>query len=222
MAEHSRDEEYHRLLRLIQETTESIRELREGSQETDRQMAETDRRMAETDRLVKEVAAEIRDTGQQIRALEGLFGSQWGKFIEAMVQPNAIQLFRDRGVDVYYMFPRTKVQRNGQTMEIDLLLEDHNEVVVVEVKSTLKVENVDEFLADLDMFLHFFPRYSDYAIYAAVAGLTIEENADRYAYRRGLFVLTMSGDGTVQILNDDAFRPRNFGRATPTNGHGPD
>ena len=85
------------------------------------------------------------------------------------------------------------------------------DVVVIEVKSTLKVADVQEFLDDLDDFLRFFPRYRGMTIYGAVAGLTIDENADRYAYRQGLFVLGMSGDNMVRILNDERFRPTDFG-----------
>jgi len=36
-----------------------------------------------------------------------------------------------------------------------------------------------------------------------------------YAYRQGLFVLTMEREGLVTLRNDDVFRPRDFaaGRA---------
>ena len=102
-------------------------------------------------------------------------------------------------------------QINGRTMELDLLLETGDDVVVVEVKSTLKVADVQEFLVDLDQFLDFFPQHRDKLIYGAVAGLTIDEYADRYAYRQGLFVLSVTGDGLVRILNNDQFRPTDFG-----------
>ena len=48
-----------------------------------------------------------------------------------------------------------------------------------------------------------------------MAGLTIEENADRYAYRRGLFVLAMADSGLVQMRNDAKFRPHDFGGGGP-------
>jgi hypothetical protein len=67
-------------------------------------------------------------------------------------------------------------------------------------------------------------------LYGAVAGIRIEEVADRYAYRKGLFVLTLSGspreiydlehpcsiaiisrgEGMVVILNDEKFRPKQW------------
>ena len=44
-------------------------------------------------------------------------------------------------------------------------------------------------------------------MHGAVAGVRIEDGADRYAYRQGLFVLTQTGD-TVKILNDITFQPK--------------
>lgn len=175
---------------------------------------ETDAKFKETDAKFKETQVELdkrfKETDQKINQLSGLFGSQWGKFIEALVQPNALNLFRQRNIQVSHSFPRAKSHLNGRSMEIDLLLENGHEVVVLEVKSTLRVRNVTDFLADLAEFPIFFPRFKDYRIYGGVAGLEIVEDADRYAYRQGLFVLSIVGDGVVQIKNDANFQPKNF------------
>jgi hypothetical protein len=96
-------------------------------------------------------------------------------------------------------------------MEIDLLLTNDQEAVVVEVKTTLRVEDVREFLEDLSEFTFFFPRYKGLKIYGAVAGIQIEEEADKFTYRQGLFVLACSGEGLVRILNRPEFDPKNFG-----------
>ena len=52
-----------------------------------------------------------------------------------------------------------------------------------------------------------FPEYNDKQLYGAVAGIEIEQGADKYAYRQGLFVLAQSGE-TVTILNDARFQPK--------------
>lgn len=166
----------------------------------------------ETDEKFKETDRKFKETDRQLRRLEGLFGIQWGKMMEALVEPNALDLFRARGIDVHYIFSRVKVQHNGDTREFDLILENDDEVVVVEVKSTLRVEDVIDFLDDLDHIFDYFPRYRGCHIYGAVAGLDIVEEADRYAYKRGLFVLSVSGEGLVKIRNDERFQPRDFGQ----------
>jgi len=47
-------------------------------------------------------------------------------------------------------------------------------------------------------------------VYGGVAGMDIVEEADKYAYRRGLFVLGMTGEGIARIMNDQKFTPKDF------------
>jgi hypothetical protein len=180
---------------------------------------ETDAKFKETDAKFKETQGELdrrfKETDKKINQLSGLFSSQWGKLMEALVEPGALRLFRERGIRVNHIFPRAKSQLNGRSLEVDLLLENTDVVIVVEVKSTLKVSDVTDFLGDLAQFLDFFPRYQSYRIYAGVAALNIDEEADRYAYRQGLFVLGLSGEGVVQLKNDIDFQPKDFGGSHP-------
>lgn len=81
--------------------------------------------------------------------------------------------------------------------------------MLVEAKSTLSVENVNEHLEKLARFKSFFPEYADRKVIGAVAGIVIDESADRYAYKSGLFVIGQSGE-TVKILNDMKFIPRSW------------
>ena len=165
---------------------------------------------ARLDTLFKANSEQSRQTDRQIKELSALFTDQWGKMVEALVEPNALQLFQDRGIDVRYTYRRVEAQVDGRQMELDLLLENGDEVVVIEVKSNLRVGDVNDFLQVLDRFLEFFPRYRNYKIYGGVAGLMFAEDADKYAYRKGLFVLSATGDGIAQIKNDMAFHPKNF------------
>lgn len=95
-------------------------------------------------------------------------------------------------------------------MEIDLLLENDDTVILIEVKTTLKVEHVREFRDKLKRFLKFSPKYGQYKIYGAVAGVHIEGGVDRFAYQQGLFVLGVVGEGMGKILNDLELRPKDF------------
>ncbi|MFN8494148.1 MAG: hypothetical protein U0350_41500 [Caldilineaceae bacterium] len=187
-----------------QTTQEAIAEIWRLFKATD---ARLDQRFKETDERLDQ---RFRETDEKLRRLEGLFGAQWGKLMEALVQPNLVQLFRGQGIDVHYVSERVKSQLNGQTREIDLLLENTDTVVAVEVKTTLCVSDIDDFLADLAEFPVYYAKFQRNKLYSAVAGLDIVEQADRYAYRRGLYVLNVSGTGMVQILNDPKFKPRNF------------
>ena len=95
-------------------------------------------------------------------------------------------------------------------MEVDFLLSNSKEIVVGEVKTTLKAQDVREFLDELKEFPMFFPRYSGSRTYGAMVGIRIEEEADKFAYHSGLFVLTVGGEGMLTMLNDEKFQPIDF------------
>ena len=184
-------------------------ELTTAQKETERMFQETDRRFQETERLLKEQSQEtdrkIREVNKQI----GDLGGKWGRFVENMVAPACETLFLKRGIPVHQVSQRMKKRLNGQTLEIDVLVTNENHVLVVEVKSSLGVNDVKDLMEDLQQFREFFPEYAQKQLYGAVAGIEIEEGADRYAYRQGLFVLTQAGE-TVSILNNSDFEPKNW------------
>ena len=192
------------IFRMFAETKRIFdKEIREAFAETDRKFQETDRKFQETDR-------KFQETDKEIKELAKLFTGQWGKLIEALVKPSALKLFQERGIKVTETHQRVESYRNSSQMEIDIFLSNDQEVVVIEVKTTLKVQDVREFLEKLRQFTFFFPKYKGVKLYGAVAGVQIEEDADKFAYRRGLFVLAGSGEGLIKILNDESFRPKNF------------
>ena len=158
------------------------------------------RRVAEQQ---EENARKIEKLHDTVNALTG----KWGKFVEGLVEPGAIRIFKERGIELDRTYTRAKSQKNGREMEIDIIARNSEYVVAISVKSTLKVEDVNEHIEDLSEFRKFFPDLSDRKLVGAVAGIVIEEEADKYAYRKGLFVITQAGEN-IKVLNDDKFKPK--------------
>lgn len=175
-------------------------ELIESQKETDRRFQETDRRFRETEKLLKQ-------QNQQLNEQLGKLGNRLGEFAEWQVKPAAVRLFQERGIDVHEVHPGAYARRNGDEIEIDLLVINDHEAVLIEVKSKLTQLDVDEHLERLAKFKKLMPRYADVKALGAVAGMVMPEDVARYAYRRGLFVLAQSGDN-IEILNDDKFQPK--------------
>ena len=162
---------------------------------------EYDRRAAKNDRSMDELKKSVAETTRAVNALT----SRWGRFVEELVEPAVVRLFRERGIDVKEKHPRASVKRQGIAMEIDILVVDTTDVVLVECKSRLSTDDVNEFIEKLQKFKLAFPAYKNYQAYGAVAGIEINEGVDRYAYQKGLFVIRPSGD-TVEIINDKKFK----------------
>ena len=197
-----------------------IEELKKLSKETDRQLKETDRQLKETERQLKETDRQLketdkklekyfRETDKKIKELTNLFTTQWGRLIEALVEPGVLELFQKWGIKVKYTSRRIEIEdeMRRRIMEIDLFLENDVEGVIVEVKNFVKKEDVDELLEKLDRFKEVRPKYREYRLYGAIAGINFAKGVDKYAYRKGLFVLKSKG-GLIEIANDEKFKPR--------------
>ncbi len=162
---------------------------------------ESDRRVAEENRRAIEAARTLEEMKRSVNALT----TCCGRFVEELVEPAVVRLFQSRGIDVKEKHPRASVKRQGVAMEIDILVVDTTDVVLVECKSRLSKDDVNEFIEKLQKFKLAFPAYKNYQAYGAVAGIEINEGVDRYAYQKGLFVIRPSGD-TVEIVNDEKFK----------------
>ena len=175
------------------------------SQEIERSFQEIWKLFAETDRKMQQTDRQIQETDKKVNALTG----KWSKFVEALVVPAAERLFRERGILVDKVSQRVRARENGEGMEIDVLAVDGEHAVLIEVKSTLGIDDVREHIDRLGKFKRFFPEYADRKAVGAVAGIVIDEGVDRFAYKNGLFVIAQSGD-TVRVLNDEKFVPKEW------------
>ena len=188
-------------------TIEDIYQLFQKSQEeNDRLLAESKAEAERREALAAVSLAKLERTVERTsKAVEALT-TRWGRFVEELVEPAVLRLFQEKGIDVKEVYPRARTKRQGAAMEIDILAIDDTELVLVECKSRLSKDDVDEFLEKLSRFKISFPHYKDYQAYGAVAGIEINEGIDRYAYQKGLFVIKPSGE-VVAIANDQDFKP---------------
>jgi hypothetical protein len=127
--------------------------------ELERQAAEakleSDRRSAEADRSMAELKRTVERTSKAVDSLT----TRWGRFVEELVEPAVLRLFQEKGIDIKEVYPRARVKRQGIAMEIDILGVDDTDLVVVECKSRLSQDDVDEFIEKLTRFKIAFPHY---------------------------------------------------------------
>jgi hypothetical protein len=185
----------HEITLRSQETDRQIKEVAEQSKETEKRFKETDRQFKETDRKIKEVTTSI-----------GKLGNRLGDFIEDAVRPLAVRLFKERGIEVHEVYQNVTMQRDGEGLEIDLLVVNDSETVGVKCKSNLKVDDVNEHLERLAKLKRLSPKYRDYKLMGALAAMVIPDNVARYAMSKGLFVIGQSGEH-LEIRNGAEFEP---------------
>ena len=201
-------------------TIENIYELFRMSQqeadrravEADRRVAESDRRAAESDRRADQRAAEAdqrikkleRSVENTTRAVNALT-TRWGRFVEELVRPAVVRMFREKGINVTRTFLRMRSEAGNMPMEIDVFGVNGMSAIAVECKSRLSSDDVDEMCERLNNLKQSFPEYTNYRIFGEVAGIEVDDNVGRYAYQKGLYVIKPSGE-TVEIVNDEKFK----------------
>lgn len=198
--------------RKFQETNLQFQETDRKFQETNLQFQETDAKIQDTNKLIKELSASQKETDRLFKAMNkklGDLGNRLGEFVQEMVRPAVVRLFRDRGIEVHQVMRNIEAFNDEIAIEIDLLVINSEQAIAVECKSRLTIEDVNDHLERLDTFKQLFPQYHNLNLMGAVAGMVVQDEAAKYAYRRGLFVLAQNGD-SVLIRNDDKFVPKQW------------
>ena len=167
-------------------------------------MQATDRRMQATDR-------QMQETDLRLRKLDELFNGQWGKLMESLVEGDLVKLLNQRGIAVDHTITNAKKNYGERRWEFDILAVNGEEVVVVEVKTTLKVDDVDYFVERLQDFPELMPEFADRRTYGALAYLKTDGSVAVHAGRQGLYVIRATGS-SASITNAEGFAPRAFGR----------
>ncbi len=198
---------------ILDEVWALFREVAEAQKESDRRFQETERLMKEqsqeTERFIKEQSKASDWRLKQLSEQLGRLGNRLGEFVEEMVKPAVVRLFRERGIEVHEVYPDLEVERGEEGIQIDILAANDTEAVLVEVKSKLAQADVEMHMERLGKFKRLLPRYGNVRVMGAVAAMVVPKDVARYAYRQGLFVLAQSGESVV-ILNDGKFQARNW------------
>lgn len=214
----SMDELREMIAGLSRSQAETDRLLREADLRTDEQLAEAGRRIAEAGRRIEEVGAELREsdlrTDKQLEELGrqiGGLGDKFGSFTEGMAYPSMRQLLKQRfGMNV--VFSQVNASRNGHNLEIDVLAYsngDRDEAYVVEVKSHLREEGIQQMLRILEQAPELIPALRDKKLYGILAVISAPEELEARVLAQGIYLAQIRGD-VFELQVPEDFQPRSF------------
>lgn len=146
---------------------------------------------------------------RRMNKLESFFVGKWGKLVEALVNNQLVPLLQNRGIEIERTSQREKGCKNGRNYEFDIVAKNGQTIVVVEVKTTLRPADVDEFLDSLKHVREWISEYADKTVLGAMAFLHEDGHASKYAAKSGLFTILATGS-SAKITNEESFAPKAF------------
>jgi len=176
------------------------KEIIAAQKETDKQLKETDKQLKKTDKQLKEL-------GQQIGGL----GRKFGSFTEGMAFPSMKRILRERfGMNI--IAPNVQVRKNGKSLELDVFAYSNGErkaAYIVEVKSHLKEEGLQQMLDILNDFPEFFADHADKQLYGILAAVNIPDNMRIKVLKSGIYLANIH-DEHFELQVPEDFKARNF------------
>jgi len=156
-----------------------------------------------------ETENQCKETDKKIKQAFDLFEGQWGKLVESLVEGDIVRLLQERGLAVHDTSMRRKGNHEGENFEFDIIVHNGDSIVIVEVKTTLRVKHVKEFIPKLKKASLWLDEYRNYKVYGAVAFLRAEEKSDVFAESESLFVIRATGN-SAKIINRNGFEAKAF------------
>ncbi|MGB4961060.1 MAG: hypothetical protein WBO36_16370, partial [Saprospiraceae bacterium] len=169
----------------IQEIKDLLKELVLSQKETDSKFKQTDSKFNETD--------------QRIKKAFDLFETEWGKLVESLVEGDLIPILQSKNINVHDTSLRRKGSYNGQNFEFDIIVNTTSELIIVEVKTTLRVNDVKHFVNKLSHARLWLNEYKDFTVYGAMAFLREESGSAALAEKEKLFVIKATGNSAAII-----------------------
>jgi hypothetical protein len=143
----------------------------------------------ETQQAHKETEKAIRETQKNIGGLNNTLGS----IVEHLLTPGLPQKFKKLG----YHFNRIATYKfaEGVYAQIDGMLENGNQAIAVEVKTTLRQADIDDHLNRMEKIRKYADEQGDKRQFMGAMAATITDKSTReYALKKGLFVIEPSGE----------------------------
>jgi hypothetical protein len=174
-------------------------------QETDRKFQETDRKFQETKEQIAATNRQMKETDKRVGELTNRFGDM----VEHMVVPNLLAKFKALGFTFEIATRDYKIadEKNGIFVEADAFLQNGDKVMIVEIKTTPTVKDVDGHIKRMEKLRKYADLHKDTRKYlGAIAGVVTSDSVKNYALQKGFFVVIPSGDTFTIIKPEGKYR----------------
>ena len=151
------------------------------------------------------------DTWKQIKQVNkqlGELGNKWGTFTEGMALESIKKILLEK-IKIQVTSQNFSKRMDGESIEIDVFGYENsliNTAVVVEIKSHLREDAVEQIENTMSNFPKFFPDHADKKLYGIIACVHAPENIKNVLRKKGIY---------LAVLHDDIFKLYTFKDFTP-------
>ena len=127
----------------------------------------------------------------------GRLGIKLGDISEATLLPDLPEKFKQFGFSFQVINRNRKIadDEHGIRAEIDGFLENGSQAMAVEVKTTLKRDEVDYHVERMEKIRRYADLHDDKRqFFGAIAATVIDEDVRRYALKQGFYLIEPSGE----------------------------
>ena len=165
-------------------------DIQEGFRELQELHKETEKRL---NKSLEEVHKAHKETEKTLNKAIGGLSNTLGSLVEHIMTPDLPQKFKKLG----YSFNRIVTYKiaEGVHAQIDGMLENGEQAVAVEVKTTLRQADIDEHLLRMEKIRKYADEHNDKRQFmGAIAAIITDKSTREYALKKGLFVIEPSGE----------------------------
>jgi hypothetical protein len=168
--------------------------------EMNKMFQETEKKFQKTEKLVNKLNKNV-----------GGLNNKFGSFTEGLFMPSLRRIFtKDMGMTSF--FPNVWSSIGGNNIEIDVLAYSNGEMniaYIVEIKSHLKIEHIQQTLNILEKFKTYFPEHKDKKLCGMIAAITFTNDLKEEVLASGLYFAQIHNK-TFQIDVPEDFQPKYF------------
>ena len=157
--------------------------------------------------LQAETSNQIKQVGKQLNEI----GNKWGTFNEEMALESIKRILLEK-FKIPTISQNFSKRINGESIEIDVFGYENsavNTAVVVEIKSHLREEAVEQIENTLANFPKFFPDHADKKLYGIIACVHAPENIKNILRKKGIYLAVLNED-VFELYRFKNFQPKDF------------
>lgn len=176
-----------------------------------------------TDVALRRLEKEMKEFKDEIRGFKKQQDEEWrkwrkewsniskkmGTIVEDLIAP-ALRPVLEKyfKCDVSMEGQRQFRRKNGQDYEIDAIAGCDDKIFMVEVRSTPRINYVDEIVEKKERFFEFFHEHKGKELIVIFGGITFPDNVIQHASKNGIYVMAWREWEYMDILNFDEVKKK--------------